>query len=452
MRRRQKLRRPSRLLRFAAIVLLLLLVLALTNVYHSVSVDFLIGETQSQHSSVIASPYAFSTSTKGRQLIHVISPFHDNSSSTFQPLNVEQWSMLVSIQRARDTFMKRNDTGYHHHHSFDQIQVVCAVLQSEFGVLKDILSDYCDRIVRLSKSTATEYQKEQALPFLQEIVDTSIAPNQKDFYWMIANADICLTRSFYTVLEQELRERKAMALSINRMTVDLERMSIPTGGNNHNDAAGLILQADDMLKRNEFRRHPGFDCFIIHSSVLQMIHFGDMFMGYPPWGSNLHLSLKIMAKNYANIKSNGNGTFHLGNGRSWHGSNNKNSSSKKPADFSFWNDKVDELEYLPWCPISNHPPPNEYTLQNNINCGKWFRPTWSWFRSSSSNIPSFVQPGFEDVYIHNFGTILNYTNEGMPLVAGQPTPEIKQRVPIPSSSLSRLLAYISSGAWKKWGR
>jgi hypothetical protein len=447
MRRRQKLRRPSRLLLRITVILLLLvvLVLVLTNVYHSVSVDFLKGEAQSQHSSLIASPFAFSTSTKGRRLIHVISPFHDKSSSTFKPLNVEQWSMLVSIQRARDTFLKSNDTGYHHH-SFDQIQVVCAVLQSEFGVLKDIISDYCDRIVRLSKSTATEYQKEQALPFLQEIVETSIAQNQKDFYWMITNADICLTRSFYTVLEQELRERKAMALSINRMTVDLERMPTPTVSNNHDDAASLIIQADDMLKRNEFQRHPGFDCFIIHSSVLQMIHFGDMFIGYPPWGSNLHLSLMIMAKNYANIKSNGNGTFHLGNGRSWHASN-----SKKPDDFSFWNAKADELEYLPWCPISNHPPPNEYTLQNNINCGKWFRPTWSWYRSSSNNIPSFVQPGFKDVYIHNFGAILNYTKKGMPLVTGQPTPQMKKRVPIASTSLSRLLAYISSGALKKLG-
>eukprot|EP00980_Cylindrotheca_fusiformis_P027717 scaffold22474_cov103-Cylindrotheca_fusiformis.AAC.1 len=165
-----------------------------------------------------------------------------------------------------------------------------------------------------------------------------------------------------------------------------------------------------------------------------------------------------MAKNYVNIKSNRNGTFHLGNDRSWQKDGAPENKKKKiPDDPKFWNDKVKELEYLPWCPISNHPPPNVYALQNSINCGKWFRPAaqhgWTmknrwWGRSdknNNNNIPSFVQESGRHIYEQRSDSILKLTpDEGMPLVVGQPTPQSKQRVPVSTSFLSRWATYLSS--------
>lgn len=442
MRRQRPKRQRNRLLLRTVVILLLLLLL---------NYVLSIGLTQFLQQPNVAYSLTFSNLTENRRLLHVISPFHDKSSDgLFQPLNSEQWSALVSIERARAEFLKqrKNNDAYHHPHlSFDEILVVCAVLQSDIGSLNGTIFGYCDRVVPLSKSTATEYHMEQALPFLQEIMEESTGlENRNDFYWMITNADISVTRNFYSVQEHELRNRKAMALSINRMSIDLDAKLTLTEHSVYDEVIRLLDRVDDMVKTNNYQKHPGFDCFIIHSSVLQMIHFGDLFLGYPPWGSNIDVALRIMAKNYANIKSNRNGTFHVGNDRSWQAVTRTKTSDKS----SFWKDKVDELHYLPWCPISNHPPPNEYILQNNINCGKWFRPKLRWNRWSQNGIPSFVRPEFEHVYIQNVGPILNFTKGGMPLIEGQPTPRRKQRIPIPTTRLSRLFAYISdAGALKK---
>eukprot|EP00980_Cylindrotheca_fusiformis_P030110 scaffold24390_cov152-Cylindrotheca_fusiformis.AAC.1 len=245
-----------------------------------------------------------------RSLIHVVNPFVDNTTTKtkmstdhlFHPLNMEQWIMLMSIQRAKDAFRKHHHHHHHHrntttagstnHHQhnhdddsywlvFDEIQVVCSILESELDTLllvREILASSCDRIVSLSKSTATEYGLKKALPFLQELYTSSTTGQEDDdsYYWMITNADICVTPNIYIVMEQELRERQAMALSINRMTIDFDPAAasaslVPKITRKRNDKGSdtavdvrVVVETllDDLLRKTkDFQNHPGYDCF-----------------------------------------------------------------------------------------------------------------------------------------------------------------------------------------------
>ncbi|CAJ1970090.1 unnamed protein product [Cylindrotheca closterium] len=401
------------------------------------------------------------------------------------PMSMAQLAVLCSIRRARGTFHKylamrrlseqkkkvlrsnvaddsAPETTYKsdqamsspkmEYFAFEKIELVCAVLSEEMSPLKNIMERICDRIVLLPRSTKTEYGTNRSLPFLQDILDTSQEPiyradnttiqnqqNDDDFY-LFSNADIGLSQNFYIHLDSQVKKRHASALSINRMTLDLEITANSKDAMtlSWDSASRFLKQTDDLIEANQFRLHPGYDCFLFHSSVLKRIHFGDFFVGFPPFGANVHLALLIMAPNYANLASHPNGTFHLGNDRNWQTSKQQSITES----YDHWTKFRNDLYYLPWCPISNHPPPNDYAMQNSINCGQWFHPNrkwpsnhpkssyWPWQRPSDSfPIPAFVREGSEALYIRNYGKYLNYTRDGMPIVSGHQTPEIKRRRP-----------------------
>jgi hypothetical protein len=195
---------------------------------------------------------------------------------------------------------------------------------------------------------------------------------------MLTNADIGLTRYFYTHILPNLSSREAF--SINRLTIPLNTINITS------DADSLLLQVDLALGKGT--KHPGHDCFVMHSSVLKRIHMGDLFAGYPPWGSALHAALKIMAHNFTSFESNVNGTFHLGNdGSRWKKTKN-NSTPPEIENMQHF------LEHCPSRLFSGHP----YTLLNTINCGKWFAPSRLF---ANHTIPNFVLPGSEQIYLKN---------------------------------------------------
>ena len=363
-----------------------------------------------------------------RRLIHVTSPYHDPSSADFTPLNFEQWSMLASVQIAQERFFQkeRNDNAM-----FDEVVLVCAILEEDSSVLNEVLPPYCQRVVVLPRSTAKEYPylKPKALPFLQDIVDAGMreatveAESQDDeYYVMLTNSDICLTPDFYSNLERILMVENSNALAINRMTIDMKNVDLPritdedsSFDAKHSAANNLLDQAANAYGHNQFTEHPGKDCFIMHSSVLKMVRLGNFFSGYPFWGANLGLALNIMGTNYTNIKSNTGGTFHLGNNEDW-----RPRGKPKAEDMIFWNEFGTELEYLLWCPIMIGPPQEGHSLQELINCGKWFKPT-----EQSNPIPAFVQPGYEHVYLENFAKYLSFGKDGLPTLLGKPTPEVK---------------------------
>eukprot|EP00584_Thalassiosira_punctigera_P010270 CAMPEP_0172546046 /NCGR_PEP_ID=MMETSP1067-20121228/15871_1 /TAXON_ID=265564 ORGANISM="Thalassiosira punctigera, Strain Tpunct2005C2" /NCGR_SAMPLE_ID=MMETSP1067 /ASSEMBLY_ACC=CAM_ASM_000444 /LENGTH=730 /DNA_ID=CAMNT_0013332911 /DNA_START=31 /DNA_END=2223 /DNA_ORIENTATION=+ len=350
-------------------------------------------------------------------LIHVFSPYHDHSAETFSPLNEDQWVMLVSAKNARDTYNAGHSEAKRAiHQAFDRVVLVCAILEMDSEALDSILSSYCDRVVVLPRSTADVYSKLKPLPFIQDIIDAgrSVVEGDADFYLMLTNADICPTENLYQFAWERLGSGngRSTAISINRMTVP--HFELPTNNDDpvevKNELATQIMrQARDAAKQGKWHKHPGHDCFVFHSSMLNTINLGEQFLGFPRWGGNLNFMLQFMATNYKNIKSTKFGTFHLGDERSWEPDDRHNPK----GDMSFWKDfDRRELELLMYCPLADFPPQDLHTLQNVINCGKIFRPRPN--GAGDAVVPAFVRPGHEDVFLENHAKYLNYSPEGLP--------------------------------------
>ena len=176
----------------------------------------------------------------------------------------------------------------------------------------------------------------------------------------------------------------------------------------HSAAMKLWQQAHDYIDKGKYAKHGGYDCFIMHASVVRSLNFGKQFVGFPFWGNNIDFALHIMADGYENVKSKETswGTYHVGNDGNW--------STSNTVDVMEWKKfSKEELQYLAWCPIVSFPPKERITLQNAINCGKWFRPASN---DKSPMVPAFVNDGYETVYLKKFAKHLNFTSEGLPKV------------------------------------
>jgi hypothetical protein len=372
-----------------------------------------------------------------RKLIHVISPYITNdTTSLFAPLSEEQYVMLVSIKNAQQEFT--NNTTMTINSGFDSVLVVCAVLPDEYDTLHDILAPYCQRISTLSRHTGTEYPEllpNTKLPFLQDIVDagtSSAERNDEDFYLMLTNADICLTTSFFTELSRDLARTKRKALSINRKVLLRSGFDVSTSLHDkqstpHSIAIKLWQQAHDLIDKGTYTPHGGYDCFIMHSSVVRSLNFGKQFAGFPFWGTNIDFALHIMAKGYRNVKSKGTswGTFHIGDDNSWSTSNMFHPEDDMMTEWKKFS--KEDLDNLAWCPVMGYPPQDRTTLQNAINCGKWFRPASS---DTGPLVPAFVNDGYDMVYLENFAKHLNFTSEGLPRVPwkrNKSNPKLRQQ-------------------------
>ena len=259
------------------------------------------------------------------------------------------------------------------------------------------------------------------LPFLQDIVHagTSYAEwNDGDFYLMLTNADICLGHNFFTELSSDLARSKRKALSINRKVLPHSGFDVSSSLNDvkstpHSIAMKLWQQAHDLINKGKYAKHGGYDCFIMHASVVRSINFGEQFVGFPYWGTNIDFALHIMADGYDNVKSKETswGTYHVGSDNNWQTPNMHNPKDDMMTDWKKFS--KEDLDNLAWCPVMGFPPPDRNTLQNAINCGKWFRPTSN---DTSPMVPAFVNEGYDTVYLRNFAKHLNFTPEGLPEV------------------------------------
>ncbi|KAL3913999.1 MAG: hypothetical protein SGILL_006270, partial [Bacillariaceae sp.] len=314
------------------------------------------------------------------KLIHVMNaysvPGPDNS--TVSPF--DQWSTIQSIQRAKR--FAPPDL---------EIEFVCAMFKHDLDALPDLPC----RKVLLTRSTKTEYpffENPKELPFIQDIIDAAVKDDIKkgnrNFFVILTNSDISLTKKFYQILHPHLQTRDA--ITINRLTIPTPLF------NETHDAKALLEQVDAVLHQGQ--THPGHDCFVMHASVLRRFRFGNMFAGHPPWGTIMQLALRIMARNFTSFASSVNGTFHLGNDNSrWSNSNDK---TYKQVEKDFW--------FVDLCPVTangKHP----YTILNTINCGKLFE--YHRFYKNHT-MPNFVQPGYEDWYLERYHDSLRYTGPG----------------------------------------
>ena len=348
-----------------------------------------------------------------------------NPTNSYQPY--DQWSTLASIQRAKKHYAARSSLMDNHNNL--EITLVCAMFESDESVLvaNHLVQPPCDHVSRLERSTVTEYGNgnysnetlfsevfsKRELPFLQDLLDVavSVARNEttkhntagsitsesnncndeddaedEDFYVMLTNSDIGLTKNFFSFL-LPLLEEEQKAYTINRWSIPMDGEPHPitmrTPTNDPQEIETLLTQIDASLVTGT--KHPGYDCFIIHSSIIDKISLGTMYAGFPPWGSALMLVLKdIVANNtYKKVGSTPNATFHLGDRGTW--------SKKKSDDTSQTLLKYIKERYkedIADCPktIFPHDP---HTVMNAANCGRVFREDYN--RSKSRrNIPPKV--------------------------------------------------------------
>jgi hypothetical protein len=338
------------------------------------------------------------------KLIHIMNAYSvhskDNATNKTKVLSpFDQWLAIESIQRAKQYAPPELD-----------VEFVCAMFREDRLALPDLPC----RTVLLTRSTASEYpflntqhKMAKVLPFIQDILDAAIPKQIRDLgdeakiFVMLTNSDIGVTKHYYQTIWHHLMTREAF--SINRLTIPTDWIDETTT----TDGDKLLSYIDAILDKGEM--HPGYDCFIVRSTVLQRFHLGDMFAGHPPWGTAMHSVLRIMARNYTNIPSNMNGTFHLGNDQSKWLPRVKN---KQKVNFADIQNRINIAEECPIQTFGSHP----YTLLNTINCGTWFH--HDRFHKNHT-IPNFVQPGFEDLYLRNYPKILRYefpNGLGMPSV------------------------------------
>ena len=344
-----------------------------------------------------------------------------NLTISYQPY--DQWSTLASIQRAKQQYAARSLVDQNL-----EITLVCAMFESDERILvaNDLLQAPCDHVSRLERSTVTEYGNgnrnlnsdsnsnetlfsevfsKRELPFLQDLLDAavSVARNEKtnhntagnttaennnsndededdadDFYVMLTNSDIGLTKDFYSFL-LPLLEEEQKAYTINRWSIPMEGKSHPISirspTNDPQEIEKLLTQIDASLVTGT--KHPGYDCFIIHSSIIDKISLGTMYVGFPPWGSALQIMLKdIVAKNaYKQVRSTPNATFHLGGKGTW---SNKKKDATAQTVLKYIKERY--KEDIADCPKSIFAE-DPHTVMNAAICGRVFREDYNRHKS-----------------------------------------------------------------------
>jgi len=329
----------------------------------------------------------------------------------------DQWVTLKSIEYAKK-FLPNNI----------EMTLVCAILESDWEILNSSpkMVPVCDKKILLKRSTSTEYGgrpnrlnmatfgnsvfnittddhdqslvesniqeffAHKELPFVQDVLDAAtrvaLEDNQKNpnmdsqFYVMMTNADIGLTKHFYPFLYHHLQEDLG-AFQINRLTIPLVDEANITIREPTNDPSKIQTLLEQIhAARMIGRTHPGVDCFVIHSRILNKVQLGDQFAGYPAWAASLKLVLKdILSKgSYKTIESTPKGTFHLGDEKNWDTREKMIGGNMNPEqDFLFQNYQSDmndcPLRRLKHIKTASVEVPNAPTLINLVNCGLAFR-------------------------------------------------------------------------------
>lgn len=173
-----------------------------------------------------------------------------------------------------------------------------------------IVPKYFNKLPNLEKSTSDYYETTKKLPFLKEMFDKLIKNSDCD-YFIYTNSDISLKPHFYEKIFQIIKNEKRLSFTINR------RDNIPKFIGNKR------LTEKDLKILNKFRgdKHSGHDCFVIHRSLMEKIDLGQLFIGYPPWGTILVNILNKLDKTFK-IYKHLFVTYHLGKDKAWKDNNN----------------------------------------------------------------------------------------------------------------------------------
>lgn len=132
------------------------------------------------------------------------------------------------------------------------------------------------------------------LPLIAEILDVVFQRIKADFY-IYSNIDISLYPDFYLQVFKYLKNGYD-ALIINRRRISPKYHSI---NNLH------------LIYKQKGKKHPGFDCFVFHKSIVSKFFFANLCIGVPFFEISFSQNLFAFSNRLHWIKD-GNQTFHIG--------------------------------------------------------------------------------------------------------------------------------------------
>jgi hypothetical protein len=178
----------------------------------------------------------------------------------------------------------------------------------------EIVPKYFIKLPYLTRSTESEYNTilhNKKLPFIQDILDSLYINSDAD-YLIFTNSDIGVQKNFYEEIYKII-----ISSGLNSFIID-RRDNIPKFIDNKRLSCDDLEYIYSCIGEN----HPGCDCFIMERDLIKKINLGNLFIGYPPWGYDLHNKLLNNSEKhykYNNLYL----TFHIGADKQWQNNNSE---------------------------------------------------------------------------------------------------------------------------------
>ncbi|NCD40631.1 MAG: hypothetical protein EOL88_00915 [Bacteroidia bacterium] len=165
-----------------------------------------------------------------------------------------------------------------------------------------------------SVSDFYQFKEFRKLPLVGEIFDRLTKEADADYY-IYSNVDIALKPHFYQTIVQYINSG-LKAFVVNRRTISDDYTSV----------SELPLMFAERGKK-----HPGYDCFIFHRTLIPGFSFGNACVG-ANWIGRIILANLLSQTEEFEIFENEDLTFHIGDDKKW--------SSRRFEDYNTYNEKI----------------------------------------------------------------------------------------------------------------
>jgi hypothetical protein len=218
------------------------------------------------------------------KLVHIINP-----------VKVGPTSDLYSAQPVTFETMRRAK-------SFAELSGIEVELwTTQFEEDREIIPGYFQKTSDLTRSVLDfgTFKKHRKLPLIADILNKAVEVASNSDFIIYTNADIAVLPYFYTFIANQI-QRGVDAMVINRRTIQ---------------SADAYSSIEEMYA--DFGKvHPGFDCFIMRSSIARDSDLSKVCIGTTRIGLALIANL-IMNSYRFELYSDSHVTFHLGEDKPW---------------------------------------------------------------------------------------------------------------------------------------
>lgn len=171
----------------------------------------------------------------------------------------------------------------------------------QFEEDRAIIPDYfhCTENLERSVLDVGSFNHKRKLPLIDDLLERGLSYDPDVDYVIYTNADIALMPYFYQFVERRINEGLD-GFVINRRTI----------------AAHYELESLTDAYSDAGKKHPGFDCFVIRSSLIERFLLQEICIGTTRIGLALIANLIMHASNFK-VFNDEHLSFHLGEDRVW---------------------------------------------------------------------------------------------------------------------------------------